>query len=104
MADKDLKAQEENFIEEVKESLDDAERLLREAAELTGDKAVQMRERALESLRRTRLTLYDTQDAMLEKGRRAARATDEYVHDKPWQAIGLAGLTGLLIGMLISRR
>ena len=104
MADKELKAQEEDFIEGVKESLDDAERLLREAAELTGDKAVQMRERALDSLRRTRLALYDTQDAMLEKGRRAARATDDYVHDNPWQAIGIAGLTGLLVGMLISRR
>ncbi len=104
MSDKDLKAKEEDFIEDVKESLDDAERLLREAAELTGDKAVQMRERALESLRRTRQALYETQDAMLDRGRRAVTATDQYVHEKPWQAIGLAGLTGLLLGILISRR
>ena len=100
----DLKAQEEEFIEGIRESLDDAEKLLREAADATGEKAVELRERALHSLRRTREALYDTQDAMLEKGRRAARATDEYVHDNPWQAIGVAGLTGLLVGMLISRR
>ena len=89
MADKDLKAQEENFIEEVKESLDDAERLLREAAELTGDKAVQMRERALESLRRTRLALYDTQDAMLEKGRQHYEPTGRGVNDMRRRSYGV---------------
>jgi len=104
MAKNDLRAQEEQFIEGVKESLDDAEQLLREAASATGDKATELRERALASLRRTREALYDTQDALVERGRRAARVTDEYVRDNPWQSIGIAGLTGLLIGMLISRR
>ena len=101
---KDLKAKEEQFIDSVKDSLDDAEKLLREAASAGGEKAVELRERAMESLRRTRLALYDTQDALLKKGREAARVTDDYVHDNPWQAIGIAGLTGLLVGMLISRR
>jgi ElaB/YqjD/DUF883 family membrane-anchored ribosome-binding protein len=104
MAKNDLKTQEEEFIDGVKESLDDAEKLLREAAQASGEKAEELRERALQSLRRTRAALYDTQDALLERGRLAARATDDYVHDNPWQAIGVAGLTGLLIGMLISRR
>ncbi|MGE8611431.1 MAG: DUF883 family protein, partial [Achromobacter veterisilvae] len=48
--------------------------------------------------------LYEAQDAVLERGRKAARATDDYVHDNPWQAIGIAGVTGLLLGLLISRR
>lgn len=104
MAKNDLKAQEEEFIEGVKESLDDAEKLLREAAQASGEKAEELRERAMQSLRRTRSALYDTQDALVERGRLAARATDDYVHDNPWQAIGIAGLTGLLVGMLISRR
>ena len=101
---KSVQANEDEFIESVKESLDDAEKLLKEAAEATGDKAVELRENALRSLKRTREALYDTQDALLAKGRKAARATDDYVHDNPWQAIGLAGLAGVLIGALISRR
>jgi len=100
----DLQAKEDHFIDSVKESLDDAEKLLREAADASGEKASELRERAMESLRRTRVALYDTQDALLAKGRQAARATDDYVHDNPWQAIGVVGLTGLLVGMLISRR
>lgn len=95
---------EEEFIDNVKASLDDAEKLLREAAEATGDKATELRESALLSLKRTREALYDTQDAVLERGRQAARATDDYVHDNPWQAIGLAGLAGVLLGALICRR
>ncbi|KFJ50741.1 hypothetical protein DK45_4400 [Bordetella bronchiseptica] len=78
--------------------------MLREAASTTGDKATELRERALASVRRTREALYDAQDAVLERGRRAARATDDYVHDNPWQAISIAGVTGLLLGLLISRR
>lgn len=104
MAKKQTDANEDQFIENVKDSLDEAEKLMREAAETTGDKAVELRENALRSLRRTREALYDTQDALVEKGRRAARATDDYVHDYPWQAMGLAGAAGLLIGILISRR
>lgn len=104
MAKNETHAKEDEFIDSVKESLDDAEKLLREAADATGDKAIELRERAMKSLRRTREALYDTQDALVARGRLAARVTDDYVHDNPWQAIGVAGLTGLLVGMLISRR
>ena len=101
---KTVQASEEQFIETVKESLDDAEKLLREAADTTGEKAAELRESAMRSLKRTREALYETQDALLERGRLAARVTDDYVHDNPWQAIGMAGLAGLVIGALICRR
>lgn len=94
----------EKLIDNAKDSLSDAEELLREAASTTGEKAAELRERALASIRRTREALYDAQDALIQRGRRAARATDDYVHDNPWQAISIAGVAGLLLGMLISRR
>ncbi|MBI3068591.1 MAG: DUF883 family protein [Betaproteobacteria bacterium] len=34
----------------------------------------------------------------------AARATDEYVHEHPWRAVGIAAGAGLIIGLLIGRR
>jgi ElaB/YqjD/DUF883 family membrane-anchored ribosome-binding protein len=40
----------------------------------------------------------------VEKTKAAARATDDYVHDNPWQAIGAAAVVGLILGALISRR
>ena len=94
----------DHLIDSVKSSLNDAESLLHQAASTTGDKAAELRDRALASLKRTREALYDAQDAVLERGRKAARATDDYVHDNPWQAIGIAGVTGLLLGLLVGRR
>ena len=99
-----VEVNEDAFIQNVKESLDDIERLMREAADATGDKASELRENALRSLRRTRETLYDTQDELLAQGRRAVRATDDYVHDNPWRAITVAGVAGVLIGAIICRR
>ena len=61
----------------------------------------ELRDRALTSLKRTREALYGAgRGAGTPQG---ARATDDYVHDNPWQAIGIAGVTGLLLGLLISR-
>ncbi|MEI2418124.1 DUF883 family protein [Orrella sp. JC864] len=94
----------DKLIDSVKTSLTDAEDLLREAASSTGDRAAELRERALVSLKRTREALYDAQDALVERSRKAARLTDDYVHDYPWQSIAAAGLTGLLIGLLLGRR
>jgi len=92
------------LIDSVKSTLDHVENLLREAANASGDQAAELRERAMTSLRNTRETLHDAQDAMFEQGRRAVRATDDYVHDNPWQAVSIAGVVGLLLGVLISRR
>ena len=43
-------------------------------------------------------------EVLLAKTKAAARATDEYVHESPWTAIGIAAGAGLLIGLLIGRR
>jgi len=104
MNTKSADAAKDKLIDNVKSSLSDAEDLLREAASSTGERAAELRDRALVSLRRTREALYDAQDMVLARGRRAARMTDDYVHDNPWQAVGLAGLVGLLVGLLIARR
>ena len=94
----------ERVLEVLKASVDDAEALLREAAGATGDRAAELRDRAMKSLRATRETLHETQDIVLEQGRRAARLTDDYVHDNPWQAVAAAGLAGLLLGLVLSGR
>jgi ElaB/YqjD/DUF883 family membrane-anchored ribosome-binding protein len=33
-----------------------------------------------------------------------AHETDRFVHDRPWQAIGIAAAVGLVIGVLIGRK
>ena len=41
---------------------------------------------------------------MIDKTKQAARSTDEYVHEHPWKAVGVAAGIGLIIGLLIGRR
>ncbi len=95
---------QEKLLEGMKSALDEAESFLKEAAAASGDQATELRAKAVESLRATREALHDTKLSVVNEGKRVAREADEYVHDNPWQAIAAAGVIGLVVGLLISRR
>jgi len=63
-----------------------------------------IRERLRERLEDARLRINDLHYEGLERARRAARHTDEYVREHPWHAIGVGAALGLLVGVLIARR
>ena len=66
--------------------------------------AADARARAAESLRQARERLQSLEGEMLVRARDAARETDRYVRDNPWQSLGIAASVGLLLGLLIARR
>ena len=82
----------------------DAEALLDATANQGGEAVVNLRAKAEESLAAAKVKLADAQDVLVEKGRVAAKATDDYVHEKPWHAVGIAAGVGLVVGLLIGRR
>ena len=82
----------------------DAEELLKITAGQAGDKATELRGRLQGHLVTAKEKLADAQAAAAEKTKAAARATDDYVHDNPWRAVGVAAGVGLVIGLLIGRR
>jgi ElaB/YqjD/DUF883 family membrane-anchored ribosome-binding protein len=82
----------------------DAEELLRATAGQAGEKIGVARERIQASLAAARIKLSDAERALLERSKEAAHATDEFVHDQPWKAVGIAAGIGLVIGLLIGRR
>ncbi|MDP2640091.1 MAG: DUF883 family protein [Betaproteobacteria bacterium] len=94
----------EKLSSDLKVVIADAEELLRATAGQMGEKAVVARERIQESLRVAKDKLSRAEEVMIDKTKAAARATDDYVHDHPWGAVGIAAAVGLVIGMLISRR
>ena len=81
----------------------DAEELLRATAGQAGEKVSAARERIQENLAAAKARLAAAQDAVVAKTKQAAKVTDEYVHENPWKAVGIAAGAGLIIGMLISR-
>jgi ElaB/YqjD/DUF883 family membrane-anchored ribosome-binding protein len=82
----------------------DAEELLKATAQDAGEKAVAARAKIEAHLRDAKARLADVEQAVKARAKQAADVTDQYVHDNPWKAVGIAGGIGLLIGMLIGRR
>jgi ElaB/YqjD/DUF883 family membrane-anchored ribosome-binding protein len=82
----------------------DAEALLKATANQGGEKLAEVRARTEESLRVVKGRLLDAQDVLVLKTKQAAKATDVYVHENPWNAIGVSAGVGLLVGFLLGRR
>ncbi|MGQ9724352.1 MAG: DUF883 family protein [Tepidimonas sp.] len=94
----------EKLVADLKMVVADAEELLAATAQSTGEKVAQLRERLQENLRSARDRLADAEAILRERTREVAKATDHYVHEHPWKAIGVAAGIGLLFGLLIGRR
>ncbi len=94
----------EQLISDFKVVIADAEALIKATANQGGEAVVNLRAKAEESLAAAKVKLGEAQDALVEKGKIAAQATDDYVHQKPWHAVGIAAGVGLVVGLLIGRR
>jgi ElaB/YqjD/DUF883 family membrane-anchored ribosome-binding protein len=93
----------EQLIADFKTVVADAEALLRATANQGGEELAAVRTKAEESLKVLKSRIADGQVALLAKTREAARATDAYVHESPWKAVGVAAGVGLLIGLFSAR-
>ena len=91
----DLSSSKQKIVADMKTVVSDAEEILRETASLTGEKMVDLRERIGERLRDAKLRIADAEAALVDKTKAAARATDDYVNENPWQAVGIAAGIGL---------
>ena len=94
----------EKLVADLKVVIADAEELLRATAAQAGEKVSAARERIQASVAAAKVKLTEAERALLEKTKEAAKATDEYVHDNPWKAVGIAAAAGFVVGILISRR
>ena len=94
----------EKLVADAKSALENVEAILKQAGETTGQQAHDLRERAAEALHRAKLRLHEAQDALTQSTKAAARATDDWVHEHPWTAVGIGAGVGFLLGLLVSRR
>lgn len=94
----------EKLIDDLRVVAGDVEELLRATANQTGERVSEARKRAEESLRSARVRLDELGAEVKVRAGDAARATDHYVHENPWQSMAVGAGLAFLLGYLFGRR
>lgn len=95
---------QEQLVTDIKSVISEAEEMLSATADQAGEKVSKLRDRIQARLHEAKVRLIDAEAVLVAKTKAAARATDEYVHESPWTAVGIAAGVGLLVGLIIGRR
>ena len=98
------RAPQERLMDDLRNVAADAEELLRATTSQAGEEVAAARARIQESLKVIKERLMAGEKVLIERGKQAAKITDQYVHESPWTAVGISAGIGLLVGIMIARR
>jgi ElaB/YqjD/DUF883 family membrane-anchored ribosome-binding protein len=85
--------------DEMRAFLSDVEDLIKRVANVADADVARVRVRVANALTEVRRLANGTAESVRDRARYAVEATDEYVHDRPWTAIGIATALGVLLGV-----
>lgn len=94
----------DQLLSDLKNVISDAEHWLRNSSHLTGEDLKAAKAKFERTLVKAKDDIIRLEEAAVEKAKVAARATDDYVKENPWKAVGLGTAVGVVIGMLIARK
>lgn len=82
----------------------DIEDLLKSTTSLTGDDLARAKASLVARASAARASIEKMGVVIADRARNTATATDGYVHERPWQAIGIGAALGLVAGFVLARR
>ena len=94
----------DQLMSDLKSVIRDAEAWLRQGGNFTGEEFQAAKAKFEATLQGAKADLIRLEEAVVEKTKVAAKATDDYVQENPWKAVGIGAAVGLVIGILISRK
>ena len=94
----------DQLVDDFSAVLAEAEDLLKKASNETGDRARDLRSQVESKLLSAKLRLSELQGEAVDRAKATARFTDDYVHENPWQVVGVAVAVGFLVGLMMNRR
>jgi ElaB/YqjD/DUF883 family membrane-anchored ribosome-binding protein len=92
------------MVDDFKTIVSDADDLLQATAKASGEGFTVARAKFAEQLRSAKTSLAQAEQQVVDRVKQAATATDDYVKDNPWTAVGMATAVGILIGFLFTKR
>jgi ElaB/YqjD/DUF883 family membrane-anchored ribosome-binding protein len=90
-------------VEELNRIVTQAEALLQQLGEQTGDAADAVRERVTQTLNQAKAKLAATAVEAEQVAESVAQRADKYVRENPWQSVAIAALLGGAVTLLITR-
>jgi ElaB/YqjD/DUF883 family membrane-anchored ribosome-binding protein len=84
--------------------LSDIEDLIKATTSLTGEDLAAAKAKLSERIAAARDSVAEISGTITQRVRKSATVTNNYVHDNPWQAIGVGAAVGVLVGYLLGRR
>lgn len=96
--------QKDKLMADLRVVVADAEELLKLTAGDVSESTAGLRERLQMRLSDAKHSLLTLQANATEKAKAAGHATDDYVHDHPWQSVAVGAAVGMVVGLLIGRR
>jgi len=82
----------------------DVEDLVKQIANVDDAKIAAIRGKVEDTLAKAKSAAGEGASAVRARAGEASEATDEYVHENPWAAIGIAAAIGIVIGFVAGRR
>ncbi|EBA5084542.1 stress response protein ElaB [Salmonella enterica] len=80
------------------------EEVLRSSGDPADQKYIELKARAEQALEEVRNRVSQASDSYYYRAKQAVYKADDYVHEKPWQGIGVGAAVGLVLGLLLARR
>ena len=94
----------DQLMSDLKSVIQDAEQWLRHGGQLTGDELQAAKAKFERTISSAKADLIRLEEALVERTREAAKATDQYVHENPWKSVAIGAGVGLLVGLVVARR
>jgi ElaB/YqjD/DUF883 family membrane-anchored ribosome-binding protein len=82
----------------------DVEDLVKKVANVDDAEIAEIRGKVEDTLAKAKSAAGEGADALRARAGEASEATDEYVRENPWAAIGIAAAIGIVIGFVAGRR
>lgn len=90
--------------EELRQLMEDVEELIRRVGDAADPELEHLRSKVQVAITSAKEAIDSRTEWPRQRAREAVAAGAAYVHEQPWQAVGIAGLVGIAVGFLVARR